>query len=74
MSTCMEYLPVFCTKQDSEKHLGFVVVVFSPDSNLKGGNTSRWAHDDDDELMLNVLRCQFDILGTSCDRCRSTVQ
>ena len=32
-----------------------------------------WARgdDDDDELMLNVLR--FDILGTSCDQCRSTV-
>ena len=30
--------------------------------------------DDDDELMLNVLRCHFDILGTSCDQCRSTVQ
>ena len=27
-----------------------------------------------DELMLNVLRCHFDILGTSCDQCRSTVQ
>ena len=26
--------------------------------------------DDDDEVMLNVLRCQ---LGTSCDQCRSTV-
>ena len=28
----------------------------------------------DDELMLNVLRMSFDILGTSCDQCRSTVQ
>ena len=27
---------------------------------------------DDDELMLNVLRCQ--LTGTSCDQCRSTVQ
>ena len=31
--------------------------------------------DDDDEVMLNVLRCQLsDILGTSCDQCRSMVQ
>ena len=31
--------------------------------------------DDDDELMLNVLtEMSVDILGTSCDQCRSTVQ
>ena len=24
--------------------------------------------------MLNVLRCQFHIVGTSCDQCRSMVQ
>ena len=29
--------------------------------------------DDDDQLMLYVLRCQL-TLGTSCDQCRSTVQ
>ena len=29
----------------------------------------------DDEVMLNVLRrMSVDILGTSCDQCRSTVQ
>ena len=28
---------------------------------------------DDDEVMLNVLRCQL-TLGTSCDQCRSMVQ
>ena len=36
------------------------------------GSQSGFA-DDDDELMLNVLRCQL-TLGTSCDQCRSTVQ
>ena len=32
--------------------------------------------DDDDEVMLNILRCQltYYLLGTSCDWCRSTVQ
>ena len=31
------------------------------------------AEDDDDEVMLNVLKCQL-TLGTSCDQCRSMVQ
>ena len=30
--------------------------------------------DDDDEVMLNVLRCQLTLLGTNCDQCRSMVQ
>ena len=29
--------------------------------------------DDDEEVMLNVLRCPVDVLGTSCDQCRSMV-
>ena len=26
------------------------------------------------EVLLNVLRCQLTLLGTSCDQCRSMVQ
>ena len=32
------------------------------------------AEDDDDKALLNVLMMSADILGTSCDQCRSTVQ
>ena len=39
-------------------------------------NPTPHSHDDDDDdvVMLNVLGCQVDILGTNCDECVSMVQ